>query len=149
MADTIRQLIIDNLITRLQEISIDNGYSADYGYIGEHRLTPLSDNEYPAIVLIDEGQDVAVYDQSKTDYLLHITISTLCNGEESPSQIRNYVADIYKALAADLGCGGYALEIIPVSDVPYYIQEDNVYASLEIKFNIIYSIRSWQLDEQI
>lgn len=149
MADTIRQLIMSNLVTRFKNISLATGYSADYGYIDEWRLTPLSVEEYPAIILVDSGQDKIEHDRLKTDWWLNLTVSIFAKGDESPEQLRNYQADVHKCLAVDLTCGGNAGDIEPVDDVTNFLQKDDVYGNIDMHFRIFYSHNAWDLTTAI
>lgn len=145
MSDTVRQTIADRLLEMLQGISKENGYSEDYPYIDEWRLTGLEHAEKPAIVLIDPEQSVAATDMIKTDWLLNITISIIARGDESQSGLRNYAADIYKCIGADPGLGDIGVDIVPRGDTLQLSQEDDVYGDIDIRFEIAYSTKTWDL----
>lgn len=147
---TVRQNIISNILGRLATISTSTGYSRNYNYTGEWLLN-VSEAELedytPAIVLIDDSQDVVAHDRVKTDFLLHLTFAVWSSGEDSQEDLRNSIADIYECLGKDPSCGGYVDEITPLSDQINLIQKDDVYGSGEVKIDVSYSCRAWTLEE--
>ena len=149
---TVRQNIITNILSRLDDISTSTGYNRDYAYTGEWLLN-VSESEFedytPAIVLIDDAQEVVRYDRAKTDFVLHITLAVWGSGADSQQDLRESIADIYTCLGSDTSCGGYVDDLTPVSDSINLIQKDDVYGSAEVKFDLTYSTKSWDLDTQV
>jgi hypothetical protein len=144
VSDTIRQLICENILTRLKTISKSGGYSIDYPTIAEWKLSALPPAELPAITLRDESCDVVIYDRDNTVWNLHVTIIVSALGEESQEDLRNYINDVYKCIGADIFCGGHG-EIKPEGDAMTMEQHEDVYGDIEIKFSILFETKSWDL----
>lgn len=144
MSNSIRQSIMDNIVTRFKAVSVVSGYYADYRFCDEWVLTALSEDDLPAIVCRDESQDAVSYQfDSVVDWELHLTVSIVVRENTAPTDLRNYIQDVYKCMGADLLCGGYATGIVPKGDSITMEQEDSVYGVIDINFDIQYSSRAW------
>jgi len=162
MAKSIRQQIVEYIIDKLKLISKTNGYSQDYATISEWKLSALAKLDLPAILLIDDSQDVTGYhENSMTDFTLHLVLSVFVKDNvslneqtgtkvyETPELLRNYIADVYKCLGSDITCGGLAFDIQPQGDNMNLIQKNSVYGDIDLKFDVIYSTKSWDLYTQV
>jgi hypothetical protein len=145
MADTVRQLIAENIMTRLGAISITNGYSTDYGLVAEWKLTALEESDYPALVFLDDSNTVVDNIPSVISNIVHCRICIYARGTETPSQLRNMIQDVYKCLGADIWCGGYADDLKILDDNFAMAQKDNVYGSIDIRFDVYYDCRAYDL----
>lgn len=144
MSSSIRQSIMDNIVTRLKAISTMSGYYADYQFCDEWVLSALTEEELPAIVCRDESEDVLDYQFDKiVDWALHVTVSILVREDTAPTTLRNYIQDIYRCIGSDLLCGGYATGIKPTGDTITMEQEDSVYGVIDVNFDILYSSEAW------
>jgi hypothetical protein len=143
--DSVRQNIASNLLTRLQSISVANGYTTDYNLITDWRLYPLEKDDLPAIIMQDDTNTIEAFNDVFTDNILEVTIGIFIKGDEPSKQLRNYIQDVYKCVGADEYCGGYASKIEPVSDIINLQQKDDVFGDVELKFKIFYTCGSWNL----
>jgi len=147
--NTVRQRVCDNLLKRLQAISMLNGYSQDYNYIGEWKKGGLWQDEAPAIVFQDPKDDIKSFNRDKTDWVLHITISIFTKGDSTLTDLRNYITDIYNCVGRDPLMDGLITEMEPTGDSMQNEQDDTVYGDIDIYFDIFYSTKSWDLTKLV
>lgn len=60
MADTIRELIIQDLVTQLENLLLDNGYNTDLGQIVQRGLIPVDMTQKAAAVFVQPGVEGGV-----------------------------------------------------------------------------------------
>ena len=152
MSDTIRQQIIDNLVGRLSQMSIANGYSVDYATAKEWPLEPLETVDLPCVSIYDTENNVSepFLHRSFTAYVLSvvIAINVMDGVVTSTKQLRNNIHDVYMCIGKDLSCGGFADMVRPKGDVIDLLQKENVYGAIEIKFDIEYQVTSFDQTSQ-
>lgn len=150
--DTIREKIIANLLGRIALIDKSTGYNRDYTYTGEWVLN-ISETEIddyaPAIILIDDSQDVVGMDRAKTEFVLHLTVAIWGAGKDSQQDLRKSIADVYKCIGEDETCGGNVDNVVPISDTINLVQKDDIYGDAEVKFDLHYACRTWDLETSI
>jgi hypothetical protein len=150
MSDTVRQQIVDNLITRLKTMSIASGYSADYNLITAWNIDELKQAQLPAVVVYDTELTVENYNFQTTNNRLEIIIGVFQKGQAGAPQVRDMIRDVYNCLGADLYCGGLATEIKPVSEsLSMTSQKDTVLWDIQLTFHVLFANISWQIDKVI
>jgi len=147
MANTKRQQIMDAVKTRLQGITVANGYDFNLGsHVFEWRTTTLNDNEIPGIVFRDvqnvkiEGGPVAYF-----RWGLNIEIDIITQGGTSIADIRKMLGDVYKAIGTDHSWGGLAiLTEQPNNDEIQSEQQERKITGVSIRLQIIYDSPLWE-----
>ena len=147
MANTKRQQIIDAVRTRLQSITVTNGYDFNLGnHVLEWRTTILNENEIPGIVFRDvqnikiEGGPVAYF-----RWGLNIEIEVITQGGTSVTDIRKMLGDVYKAIGTDPKWGGLAiLTEQPNNDEIQSEQQERKITGASIRLQIIYDSPLWE-----
>jgi hypothetical protein len=126
-----RSTVIANLITALKLINGTGGYYTDIDdRVYAWRLTALLDEELPAIVVRDV-QDVIDPEEMKGSseqwtHKLEIEIELILkSGALTLGQVRELIADSYKALGADRTLAGSCLAIYGTGDVIVTPDEQN------------------------
>jgi hypothetical protein len=139
----VRQQICDNLVTRLKAINMMNGYYSDYATIDEWRLTGFDSSELPAIDFQDQKEIVRSFDfDSIINWSLMVSIILFVKDNDVAEKLRNRIFDVFKCVFSDRSCGGYATNIVPVSNEIFTSQAENVYGDIEIIFEVQYSTRA-------
>lgn len=150
MADSIRQLIITALDTRLKTILVSGGYATNLGWnVFEWRSTDLQESELPALIYrdISSGEALAITimgASSKREYPLDVEIEVKgADGSTTPAQMRSMIADVIKAIGTDPTFGGLADMTEYNGDETSVLQEDKIMGSTLMRFRIIYRTKIW------
>lgn len=139
-----RQEIVDILMSRLNNISIENGFTNDIAKVEEWAVAKLSDKEMPAIVLRDTGSSADSGISGSTAYSLKIEIDVLVSDKETTiAKLRTIMSDILKAIGAES------------DDLPEYRtydgdeilaeHQDKYYGGTRMKFTVVYHAIEWEL----
>jgi hypothetical protein len=108
MADSKRQQIVSAIKTRLQGITVANGYETDLGNaIYEWRLSAYQSTELPGADLRDTTETVGVTVGSH-EHKMTAEVKVLGSTSSLPADIRKRLADVVKAAGTDLTWGGLA-----------------------------------------
>ena len=123
---TIRQQIVDKLTLRLQRISVTNGFQTELG------ARPIEDEpvaeqfeDLPAVGIydLDNEVDQTTLDEGLVPNELPIQVRFFVAREETPANVRIYIADVKKAIIThettgerDPTFGGLLTTIIPTND---------------------------------
>jgi hypothetical protein len=151
-----RQDIVNNIVTRLQLITIAHGYHTDAGNnVQAWRSIPFERKEgaTPAAVLGISVKDVeeTIDDQEfKTTYnLLHwrLVVEILAltaSSSTTDTVMRQVIADIYKAIGTDDTFSGKCITTVPISD-QVLVDEDQLWkiAGVQITVHVIYQTARW------
>src|SRR5262245_9664969 len=126
MPTTIRQLIVNEIIARLELITVANGYQTDLG------SGPI--NEWPVVYQEDELPALGVFDltnvvikefsdEKRLINRLPIQVRIFLPREPTPATVRNMLADVQKAVVTDPETGardftlrGLAVDMLPEED---------------------------------
>lgn len=112
MADSKRQQIVNAIKTRLQGITVANGYQTDLGNaVYEWRLTPYQSTELPCADVRDTTESV----EATVEVHIHKTtmeVKVLGSTGSLPADIRKRLADVVKAVGTDLTWGGLAEDTV-------------------------------------
>ena len=123
---TIRQQIVDTLTLRLQRISVANGFQTELG------VRPIEDEpvaeqfeDLPAVGIYDLDNEVTqtTLDEGLVPNELPIQVRFFVAREETPANVRIYIADVKKAIITheatgerDPTFGGLLTTILPTND---------------------------------
>ncbi len=153
MADSIRQLIINAIDSRLKLITIANGYETNIGgKVFEWRAVPVEEIDLPCIIYRDLSSVNSVltigiggYHESN----LNIEVEVICAaGSVTPSTIRKMLADVIKAIGVDATWSGLASSTDPVSDAITIEQNEKIIGGANITFTITYRTKRWDAYNQ-
>lgn len=142
MADTIRQQIMNAVKTRLQAITVINGYNFDLGNkVFEWKDSPFADNEMPGLIYKDVSCDISQVEGHRCN--LHIEIEIAARAGSIALDIRKMIADIYKAIKVDIQWGLLAMDTLPEGDSMMIDEGGKLIGGVSIKFIILYRTKEW------
>ena len=139
-----RQDIVDIIKTRLQNISIANGYANDIVKVDEWAMSKLQDKDMPALILRDSGSSVDHSASGSSAHTLQIEIDVLVSDKETTmSTLRTVMSDVLKAI-------GYESEDFYEyrtfdGDEVLVEHQDKLYAGTRMKFSVTYTTLEWEL----
>lgn len=136
---TIRQSIINNIMTRLATITTANGYETNAGNgVYEWREYAIEQSEYPVIVLRDREASTPVPGYYVHDHALTLTFSIYAGGSSVSSTLRKVLGDVITCIAEDLTFGGYVYDVEPVGDETDQEHEETRIGSIDYGIIIKY-----------
>lgn len=139
-----RQEIIDILKTRLQNISIANGYANDIVKVDEWAMSKLQDKDMPALILRDIGSSVDNSVSSSSANRLQIEIDVLVSDKETTmATLRTVMSDVLKAVGAE-SADFYEHRTFDGDEV-LVEHQDKLYAGTRMKFTVVYNSVSWEI----
>lgn len=116
MADSKRQQIMNAIKTRLQSISVANGYETDLGNcIYEWKLSVYQSTELPGADLRDTTETV-VNTIELHQHDMTVDVKILGNTTSLAADIRKRLADVVKAVKTDLTWGGLAENTVIIGE---------------------------------
>lgn len=105
MPINIRQQVFSAIRTQLETILTDNGYNSDAGEnVFEWRdveNNPLQVSELPGLVIRDTLGDVVQVTVGQDEHIISFEVDAYHHGSSSPTLIREVIADVVTAMAAD------------------------------------------------
>lgn len=143
MADSIRELIIKNIVTTLQGITTGAGYNNTIVSVQRPMPDGNTFTSWPMILVL-EGEDQVV--QENNPHLTHdltvgIVFMTRINPASDSRSINEVLnsleRDVHKALMVDRHRGANALDTVWVDELPYHAEEGQP----ELARLMVYSIR--------
>lgn len=139
-----RQEIIDILKTRLQNISIANGYANDIVKVDEWAMSKLQDKDMPALILRDTGSSVDNSVSSSSANRLQIEIDVLVSDKETTmATLRTVMSDVLKAVGVE-SADFYEHRTFDGDEV-LVEHQDKLYAGTRMKFTVVYNSVSWEI----
>ncbi len=116
MADSVRQQVIDAIITRIKTITTANGYETDVGNsVFEWHTTDFAEADLPVIDVRDTSESVEVIGGHHANTLnVEVEVKTL--GIAGDTEIRDIIADISKAIGTDTSLGSLVQNTRPVNN---------------------------------
>ncbi len=144
MATSIRQSIIDSIITRLQTITIANQYETDLGNnVFEWRETDIELLDLPCVVLRDPSESV-VARGGNHHYSLEIELEAKSLASDT-ALVRNIIADITKAIGVDPNFDSLVYQTTPVENETLEIEhKGKLFSSITMKFEVNYSTQAFK-----
>ena len=139
-----RQEIVDILKTRLQNISIANGFANDIVKVDEWAMSKLQDKDMPALVLRDTGSSVNNSASASCSNRLQIEIDVLVSDKETTMQtLRTVMSDVLKAIGEESD-DFYEHRTFDGDEV-LVEHQDRLYAGTRMKFTVVYDSVSWEI----
>ncbi len=144
MANSIRQLIVDAIVTRMQSITTVNSYETELGAnVYEWRTTDLQASELPCVIIKDASETVVVKG-SVHEYTLPIELEIKATGSDM-TVIRDALADVIVAVGTDPGWGSLVVRTIPVENETLdFDQQDRKYSTTILKLELTYRTKPFQ-----
>ena len=135
-----RQLIVDNVITTLRGITIENGYSLDVQKVMEIPTSAFEITEFPTLMVADIGEDDAEGQSGAlTICLLHLLIPFWSNQwTDVGAGARDIASSIKKILAVDRKRGGLAYHTLILGDELYVSGDLLPYGGGSVRVDIYY-----------
>lgn len=117
MADSIKERILQHMLTVLSGISVANGYQNDLARVERFHLQPMDQTESP-ILEIKMGSDVPGDESDITVesrvlqvlILVKVRHDTSDDGQSSDTIFNRLAQDVYRALLLDKNRGGLATD---------------------------------------
>lgn len=144
MAQSRRELILQDIETALREITHANSYSIDLLSVKRAPVEVLEEDILPVAGIFEDKETVERVSWDISNIVkcsLPITIEAWQEAVENFSEIANkFLADIQKAILTDATRSGYANETIETSNEVYIAQAEGgpIYVGLTVNFLIIY-----------
>ena len=112
MADSLRELILQNVETTLEGITTGAGYEQTVNHVVRGKLNPGTPEQYPLIVIYEAPMTAETEHYGSTTKHLQLSLEVWTkSGGDNPSVVINkLLADIEKALEAAPTRGGYAID---------------------------------------
>ena len=145
MADSIRELIQKDIDTTLKTISKDNGYSNDIVSVQRFKQQGNSFAKCPVIVQYagDETKEPGPDPMTSCKFPVYIGIfikhDSNADSKDTDELINSFLADIEKALMADVTRGGYAESTFCTGNSIFQTAEGQANAGIFIEVEIIYN----------
>jgi len=146
MTSSIREHIIDNLITAIKTVKKSAGYDNDISDGRVFRAAASVDtNAFPSVYVF-EGDELIVEREhagsatrifKDMDVLVEVWVSDY---DDLSVTINSIEADVIKAIMADTTRGGYAVTTEQTGSTPFFLDGSNIGGRI-ISFNIRYGHR--------
>jgi hypothetical protein len=153
MADSIRQKIVDLVLTRFKGILVSGGYETNLGQqVFGWRDTankPFAETELPAINIRDVRDTIQPQTAQIWHHQLEVQADIIAaSGVTTAQDIRKMLADVYKAIGVDrfwTDGGGIkrAFNTEPKTDESALEQENKIIGGARINFVIHYRTKSF------
>lgn len=132
MADSIRELIIKNVKTTLEGITLAAGYTNAVASVQRFRQSGQSQVAFPMII-IREGAETSkdgpmgispkITHQLTIDLLLIVVHDEATDARQSDEVMNSFLADVQKAMLVDRTRGGYAVETNLTGSEPLDVED--------------------------
>lgn len=144
MADSIREQILQNVKTSLEQILVANGYDNDIRSVERGKLDALDNQTFPCIGIF-EGDDSRASESSGNagfaNRMAYLVIEGWIEDPQDQSKaVNSLIADTEKALMVDRQRGGLAHDT-NIGDFRIYIGED-YRIGFHLEINIHYQRQS-------
>ena len=139
MSTTIRQSIVNNVITALQTILVSNGFNTDVGVNVFEWLEYSTDSTVrPCLIVRDRSDKPEKNEPHVSDRRLTLEILIQTSGTACVSQARSIIGDIYDAIKTGDSFGGYVYWIEEQGDDMEAIHEEDKNCSDQLTFTLFY-----------
>ncbi|MBF0590302.1 MAG: hypothetical protein HQL53_14370 [Magnetococcales bacterium] len=143
MSDSIREQILQALVTRLEEITLANGYSVDLtGAI--HRARRFSRESHLPFLTIWDQKESASAEYDALQLTMGVEIELFADhGEENPSAVVNrLLADLMRSLTGgDNTLGGLAEDLIYTGSESIYSEDATTFCGVQVSLDVSYAIQ--------
>ena len=139
-----RQEIVDIIKTRLQSISIANGYGNDIVKVDEWAMSKLQDKDMPALVVRDTGSSADNGVSGSCTYRLQIEIDVLVSDKDTTMQmLRSVMSDVLHAIGYESD-DFYEYRTFDGDEV-LVEHQDKLYGGTRMKFTVVYDAPEWEI----
>lgn len=140
MAINLRQRLVDAIMTRLQTITVANGYETNLGArVYEWRTTPLGADEMPGLIFRDTDEVIpqtGLVEEHEITLEIEMYASS---GVATPATTRKAIADVIKCVGADVTFGGLAQDSVPHPEESIAFEhKDKIVGGVMLKFKVKY-----------
>lgn len=144
MAESVRQDVVTDLLTRLATITTANGYETDIGSnVDEHRTTDWQESELEGIDVRDPSEDVEIRGANHA-MTIHFEIEAKTTGGTSPEKVRDIIADVTKAIGLSPKFSSSVQDIKPVENESMnFNKKDKLFGSVLMKFDVRYVTKAF------
>ncbi len=145
MSETVREKILQNLKTSLENITTDNGYNFDFNENTVQRWSMHGNSlvDVPAVILSpgdeeEKGRTLPYIQCDMTVYLDIFFIDNETDGIATDTYLNRLQGDIKKAILSDYTRGGYAIDTNVRGTTVFETTEGQQYAGIIIELGINY-----------
>lgn len=136
-----RQSIVSELLLKLEEIKINNGFYSDAGAnVLEWFDKPLEEEDFPALIVRDPSDNVV--DSTSLEHKLKIEIDIAHKGKNCIWNMRETSSDVLKAFKNLEDLIGYQCKYLGSESLVE--QKEKLYSGMRLEFEIIYHTRRWE-----
>ena len=151
MADSIRERIVQNVVTTLKAISVSGGYKNDVPDDRVFRVTSIQNGtllEFPTIFVRWSDTPLTIWQNEIVDRQLTVTISIMVHDSdptdavsEMAGNVETLIEDVQKAMEADVSRGSLAIsqEEVEIRQ-PRFSDVFEAHASTDLVYNIQYRV---------
>lgn len=141
-----RQSIIDSIKTRLETITVANGYSFDLGLnVHDFQVEPENEDTLPFVNIKDGLNTIDRIGDSYWSHNLEVSIAIACSGDTSEQDIRTMINDVYTAIGTDTTFNNLVHKTIPRTDNADSEVEDSKFSWAEILLTVVYGTEAWEI----
>lgn len=144
MANSVRKLVLQNIVSSLAAISVGGGYNFTVVAANVKRVigAPGSVAEYPTLFVKVGPETANRFPTERDTFRIDVEIEALIIGDPStiPDLVEDIVEDIRRAMSADYTRGAKAIETDDkgVSAPVILEQEGGQRASVSVRYSIMY-----------
>lgn len=145
MADTIRQQIVDQVIARMQGITIAGAYETDIGNVVEDFRQNIQGTEREGelpILSVYDTDDVTqnpALEEKRSDKALTIQIRAYVRKETPSRELRKIIGDIQMAIGVDTRWNKLAVGTVPVREGMVIESENFEISAAAVEITIFYA----------
>ncbi len=160
MAESIRELIVQDVETALKTISIANGYNNNIGLVTRTSVIDVSQSNIPILYIQQGNEDVGIagedaqtnFNQVSRNLEVRVIIihrhDPAVDGKSVDAVLNSIQQDVYKAMMIDPQRSNHAIDTLPGRVINQLELETNFEGAQKlIKFNVKYR-HHWQ-DESV
>lgn len=151
-----RQSIVSAIETRMKAILTTGGYHTNLGshvFVNRPRLIAadgsigsvmVEASELPCVVVSDPQDEISPETFSTDKHRLTVELEIRAEGgADCAVDMRQMIADVYKAIGSDTTWGALAVNTLPGSDETVILQGDKIVGATLIKIVVEFNTPSW------
>ena len=139
-----RQEIVDIIKSRLQNISVTNGYANDIAKVDEWAMYRLEDKDLPALIVRDTRSSANNIVSGSTTYTLTIEIDLLVSDKETTMErLRTLMGDVLHAIGHDSD-DFYEYRVFNGDEIMVE-HSGNLYGGVRMNFSVEYATPDWEM----
>lgn len=139
-----RQEIVDIIKSRLQNISLANGYQNDIVTVDEWTMSRIEDRDMPALIVRDTSSSTDNSVSGACGYRLSIEIDVLVSDKTTTMQrLRTIMEDVLRAVGEESD-DFYEYRAFDGDEV-IVEHHDKLYGGTRMKFTVEYTTQQWEM----